>query len=84
MEKSHETGKSYGKSHGNRENPIKIPSKSPRHPMVMDPKEAVTKRGCSGAAGGSAARKVKTLVWAPSPTELTLLTWGKRRFAEGV
>ena len=47
---------------------------TPRHPMVMDPKEAVTKRGCSGAAGGSAARKVKTLVWAPSPTELTLLT----------
>jgi hypothetical protein len=45
--------------------------------MVMDPKEAVTKRGCSGAAGGSAARKVKTLVWAPSPTELTLLTWEK-------
>ena len=48
--------------------------------MVMDPKDAVTKRGCSGAAGGSAARKVKTLLRRPSPTELTELTfrWPKK------
>lgn len=44
--------------------------------MVIDPKLAVTKRGCNGAEGGAAARNVKMLVRVPSPTLLTELTLG--------
>lgn len=46
------------------------------NPMVIDPKLAVTKRGCNGAEGGAAARNVKMLVRVPSPTLLTELTLG--------